>query len=154
MSGVTLANNFISIYQCCCMGFGMGASVMTSRYWGMKNIESLKKTVTIMFRGVLLLGLLFSFATLIMPFSIMGLFSKEEFVIQAGTSYFMISIPCYLLMGYSMTTSLVLRSVGKADIPLFSSIGAFLSIYFLNGFLFLEIWGLLEWRKGARRWVL
>lgn len=120
----------------------------------MKNIESLKKTVTIMFRGVLLLGLLFSFATLIMPFSIMGLFSKEEFVIQAGTSYFMISIPCYLLMGYSMTTSLVLRSVGKADIPLFSSIGAFLSIYFLTGFLFLEIWGLLEWRKGARRWVL
>lgn len=98
----------------------------------MKNIESLKKTVTIMFRGVLLLGLLFSFATLIMPFSIMGLFSKEEFVIQAGTSYFMISIPCYLLMGYSMTTSLVLRSVGKADIPLFSSIGAFFINIFFN----------------------
>ncbi len=132
MSGVTLANNFISIYQCCCMGFGMGASVMTSRYWGMKNIASLKKTVSIMFRGVLLLGLAFSIATLLMPSGIMGLFSPEDAVIHAGVSYFMISIPCYLLMGYSMTTSLVLRSVGKANIPLFSSIGAFFINIFFN----------------------
>lgn len=132
MSGVTLANNFISIYQCCCMGFGMGASVMTSRYWGMKNMVSLKKTVVIMFRGVFLLGLVFSLVTLVAPSGIMGLFSNEEAVIYSGRSYFMISIPCYLLLGYSLTTSLVLRSVGKANIPLFSSVGAFFINIFFN----------------------
>lgn len=137
MSGVTLANNFISIYQICCMGFGMGASVMTSRYWGMKNLESLKKTVTIMFRGVLLLGIVFSIVTLITPFGIMNLFSDEEAVIRSGVSYFLVSVPCYLLMGYSLTASLVLRSVGKANIPLFSSIGAFfLNIFFNWVFIF------------------
>ncbi len=30
------------------MGIGMGASVMTSRFWGMKDLEALKRTVTLM----------------------------------------------------------------------------------------------------------
>ena len=37
LSAVSLANSFISIYQIFCMGLGMGASVLVSRYWGMKQ---------------------------------------------------------------------------------------------------------------------
>jgi len=37
LSATSLANSFISIYQIFCMGLGMGASVLVSRYWGMKN---------------------------------------------------------------------------------------------------------------------
>ena len=36
LSATSLANSFISIYQIFCMGLGMGASVLVSRYWGMK----------------------------------------------------------------------------------------------------------------------
>ena len=39
------------------MGLGMGASVLTARYWGMKELDSLKKAVTIMLRLVLCLSL-------------------------------------------------------------------------------------------------
>lgn len=132
MSGATLANQFINIFQICCMGLGMGASVLTSRYWGMKNIESLKKSVVLMHRMMFVLALLFSAATFFLPRNIMGLFSTEDAVITAGAAYFMISIPCYLLLGFSLTTSLVLRSVGKANIALFSSIGAFFINIFFN----------------------
>lgn len=132
MSGATLANNFISIFQCCCMGFGMGASVLTSRYWGMKNMDSLKKSVVLMLRGVFLISSIFALVTLLMPSQIMGLFTKEAEVIHAGTDYFLISVPCYYLLGFSLTTSLVLRSVGRANIPLISSIGAFFMNVFFN----------------------
>ena len=37
LSAVALANQFINIYQFSCMGLGQGASIMTSRFWGMKN---------------------------------------------------------------------------------------------------------------------
>ena len=37
LSATSLANSFISIYQIFCMGLGMGASVLVSRYWGMKK---------------------------------------------------------------------------------------------------------------------
>lgn len=31
------ANSFINVYHILCMGLGMGASVLVSRYWGMKK---------------------------------------------------------------------------------------------------------------------
>ena len=35
LSATSLANSFITIYHIFCMGLGMGASVLVSRYWGM-----------------------------------------------------------------------------------------------------------------------
>lgn len=132
MSGATLANNFIHIFQCCCMGFGMGASVLTSRFWGMKNMDSLKKSVVLMLRGVFILSSLFALATLFFPAGIMRLFTGEDAVVSSGVAYFMISVPCYYLLGFSLTISLVLRSVGKANVPLISSIFAFFINIFFN----------------------
>ncbi len=39
LSAASLANQFISIYHIFCMGIGMGASVLVSRYWGMRELE-------------------------------------------------------------------------------------------------------------------
>ena len=47
LSASALAGQFISLFQICCMGIGMGANVLTSRFWGMKDLQSLKKAVTI-----------------------------------------------------------------------------------------------------------
>lgn len=50
LSGTSLANQYISLYHICCMGIAMGASVLTARFWGMENIEDLKRTITLMLR--------------------------------------------------------------------------------------------------------
>lgn len=132
MSGATLANSFIGIFQICCMGIGMGASVLISRYWGMKDMGSLKKSVALMHRITFALASFFCAVTFLFPEAIMRLYSKEQVVISAGTSYLIISIPCYFLLGFSLTTSLALRCVGKANIALYSSIGAFFINIFFN----------------------
>lgn len=41
LSASSLANQFINIYHICCMGIGMGASVMVARFWGMQDSHSL-----------------------------------------------------------------------------------------------------------------
>ena len=33
LSASSLAGQFITLFQICCMGIGMGASVLTSRFW-------------------------------------------------------------------------------------------------------------------------
>ncbi len=132
MSSATLANNFISLFQVMCMGFGMGASVLTSRFYGMQARDSMKKAVNIMFRLELVVVLFFSLATALFPGKIMGLFTSDSDIINAGTGYLLISIPCYFLNGYALTTSLVLRSVGKATVPLISSICSFFINIFFN----------------------
>ena len=60
LSAVSLANQFISIFHIFCMGIGMGASVLVSRYYGMKDKPALKKTVSIMLRLCIALSLFFS----------------------------------------------------------------------------------------------
>ncbi len=132
MSSATLANNFISLFQVMCMGFGMGASVLTSRFYGMQARDSMKKAVNIMFRLELVVVLFFSLATALFPGKIMGMFTSDSDIIKAGTGYLLISIPCYFLNGYALTTSLVLRSVGKATVPLISSICSFFINIFFN----------------------
>lgn len=132
MSGVTLANNFISIYQIMCMGLGMGASVLTSRFFGMREQQSLKKTVVLMFRLEFVIATLFALVTLLVPGGIMKIYTPDADVIAVGIGYLLISIPCYYLNGYAVTTSLILRSVGKATVPLLSSVCSFFINIFFN----------------------
>ena len=74
LSATSLANSFISIYHIFCMGLGMGASVLVSRYWGMKKANdgheeeaghALKQTVCLMLRITVALAAIFAliFAT-------------------------------------------------------------------------------------------
>lgn len=62
----------------------------------------------------------------------MGLFTAEEEVIRQGTGYLLISIPCYYLNGVAVTSSLMLRSVGKAHVPLLASCCSFFLNIFCN----------------------
>ncbi len=153
LSATSLANSFISIYHIFCMGLGMGASVLVSRYWGMKRAaedeavrfqnennsrdaaesmkkaenagHALKQTVSMMLRITLILAALFAFATFIMPGVLMKMYTKEAEIIRLGSIYFEYSVVTYFFLGASLVCTIVLRSVGQVRLPLFVSIGAF-----------------------------
>ena len=132
LSASALANQFISIFQICCMGIGMGASVLTSRFWGMQDKASLRKAITIMLRLCFVFGLVFTLATIITPEGLMRIYTNDPAIIEAGASYFRWSIPCYWLLGFSLTCTIVLRSVGQVRLPLVCSICAFFVNVFFN----------------------
>lgn len=133
LSATSLANQFINIYHICCMGIGMGASVLTARFWGMKDISSLKKTITIMLRMCIFLAIfVFMLPTIVCPEKLMAIYTLDENVIAQGILYYRWMIPCYLLQGLSLTCTIVLRSVGQVKIPLRSSIAAFFVNLFFN----------------------
>lgn len=134
LSATSLANSFIAIYHILCMGLGMGASVLVSRYWGMMHSEnedkeaahtSLKQTVAIMLRLTLLLAFLFFLVTVIIPDKLMLMYTDEAMPITLGTEYFRYSIVTYFFLGTSLTTTIVLRSVGSVKLPLYVSMGSF-----------------------------
>ena len=125
LSAVSLANQFISIFHIFCMGIGMGASVLVSRYYGKGDNDSLKKTVSIMLRLCLLMALLFCEATLFFPRGIMRIYTVESPIIAYGEEYLDWSVLSYFFMGLSTTCTIVLRNVKQMKIPLYTSIGAF-----------------------------
>ncbi len=125
LSAVSLANQFINIYHIFCMGIGMGASVLVARYYGMKDRPALKKTVAVMLRLCILLSVLFSVATAVIPEAVMRIYTKELDIISEGVVYLKYSIVTYALLGLSLTSTIVLRNVGQVKLPLYTSIGAF-----------------------------
>jgi putative MATE family efflux protein len=132
LSGSSLANEFINIFHILCMGMGCGAAVLTAQFWGKKDIKSLKYSVTIMMRICLALAALFTIVTLAAPSFIMSIFTDDAAVIEKGRIYFLWSTPTYLLMGISLTLTLILRSVRKVMVPLWTSIICFFVNIFFN----------------------
>lgn len=132
LSASSLAGQFISLFQICCMGIGMGASVLTSRFWGMKDLHSLKKAVTIMLQFLLVFAGVFTIATIVAPDLIMRIYTPDTPLIEYGVIYLRWMIPTYLCMGLSLTCTIVLRTVGQTLIPLICSICAFFVNVFCN----------------------
>lgn len=136
LSATSLANSFITIYHIFCMGLGMGASVLVSRYWGMKSAatteketrdaeRALKQTVALMLRITLSLAAVFAIAILVMPETIMRMYNDEPEILRLGARYFRYSLVTFFFLGSSLVCTIVLRSVGSVKLPLFVSIGAF-----------------------------
>lgn len=140
LSASSLAGQFINIFQICCMGIGMGASVLTARFWGMKDHHSLKQTITIMLRFCLLFSTVFTILTLFFPTLIMHLYSQDLEIVNYGRLYLKWILPTYYCMGLSLTCTIVLRSVGQVKIPLICSVLAFFVNIFFNWiFIFGEL---------------
>ena len=136
LSATSLANSFISVFQIFCMGLGMGASVLVSRYWGIKRStesdkekedagKALKQTVCLVLRLNIILATLFALATLFIPGLIMKTYTDMQPIIDLGIDYFKWSVLTYYFVGISLVVTIVLRSVGQVFYPLIVSIGAF-----------------------------
>ena len=132
IAGSSLANQFISIYQVMCLGIGVGATVLTARYWGAKRIDLLKKSVTIMIRIALVLAVLFFLASLFIPNAIMTIYTNEEEIIREGAVYLRWSSVTFFLTGVCLPLTQVLRSFGFTKVSLYGSIGAFFINIFFN----------------------
>ena len=139
LSAVSLANQFINIFHIFCMGIGMGASVLVARYYGMKDQNSLKSTVSIMLRLCLSMASLFCIATILLPRQIMKIYTIEEAIISSGSTYLSYSVITYFLLGLSLTCTIVLRNVGQVKIPLYTSVAAFFINVFQHTILLLIV---------------
>ena len=132
MSATALANQYVNIFHICCMGIGMGASVLTARFFGMKDDLNLKRALTIMLRFCFGLSLLFTVPAIRTPGTLMRVYTPDQTIIMEGLKYYRFSWPCLILQGLSLTCTLVLRTTGQVQLPLYTSIGAFFVNVFFN----------------------
>jgi putative MATE family efflux protein len=144
LSSVSLANTFIHVFQIFCMGIGRGFCTHLA-FWGMQDLPSLRKVVTIMLRLVLGFGGFFTLVTIFIPHLYADLYPDAELIAE-GMRYFAWSIPSYLLLGFSLTCTIVLRSTGQVRLPLISSLVAFFVNIFFN-------WLFIFGNLGAPGWV-
>ncbi|MBE9918226.1 MATE family efflux transporter [Paenibacillus donghaensis] len=111
LSGVALANQLQFILQMLVMGAAEGLVILSSRSWGAKNMEAVKKAASIGMRIALLVSVVMWIVVLLFPEGCMSLFTNEERVIQEGAQY--LRIICFSYVFFAVTNMLLasLRSV-------------------------------------------
>lgn len=127
LGATTQANQFITLFTFAAMGISMGASVLSARYYGAKDKDSLKKVVAIALRFAVTLGAFFTLLDVFFSEQIIRLYFRgdEAAVICDGITYLRWSVPTFLLMSLSLVCTNIMRSVGQNHIPLIASGCAF-----------------------------
>ncbi|MCZ8515343.1 MATE family efflux transporter [Paenibacillus filicis] len=116
LSGVAIANQIQFVLQMLVMGVVEGLVIMASRYWGAKDIKSIKKISSIGMRLSIVVGLIMWAVVFFFPHSCLALFTNNESVISEGAKY--VQIICFSYIFFSITSILLatLRSVETVKI--------------------------------------
>lgn len=116
MSAAALANQLF--YMLMIIGFGIanGSNVLIAQYWGRGDTENIRRILSVMYKVVLAVGILFSAVALLAPGAVMSFFTTDEAVISEGIKY--LKIMGWVAILYAMTTSTacMFRSVGSVTI--------------------------------------
>lgn len=137
IAAASFANQFYSFFQFICMGLGSGAVVMSSQFWGRHEYGSMRRTAAMAMRVTTAICAVFTAVSVAFPAVILRIFTNQQAVIEVGAPYMRLIGCTFLLSGLSSTATYLLRSVGKVNVPLIGSAGAFaLNVFFNWVFIF------------------
>ncbi|MBE7017958.1 MAG: MATE family efflux transporter [Ruminococcaceae bacterium] len=144
IAAAAFGNQFYSLFQFICMGLGSGAIVMSSQFWGRKELEPMRTVAAIALRVSFVFCAVFTAFSVAFPNLIMRIFTNEAAVVEAGTEYMRIIGLTFVMAGLSSTATYLLRSVGNVKVPLLGSAIAFVLNLFFN-------WVFIFGKLGAPR---
>lgn len=132
ISGSSLANQYYFIFNVLCLGMGGGAAVITGQYWGKKDRDSINQTLSLMLKICTTIAIIFSIITFLFPTQIMSFYTKDRAIIESGAKYLKITAFIFLFHGLSLTTVIVMRTVGVVRLGFYTSCFSFFINVFFN----------------------
>ncbi|GAE07165.1 MATE family efflux transporter [Paenibacillus sp. JCM 10914] len=132
LSGVALATQIQFLLHMLVMGVCEGLVIMSSRFWGAKDMDSIKKSASIGMRLTIALSLVMWAVIFFLPHEVLSIFTKDANVIAAGAEY--LSIICFSYVFFAITSSLLatLRSVETVKIGFVVSLSTLIINIILN----------------------
>ncbi|MFM1538948.1 MATE family efflux transporter [Helcococcus bovis] len=132
IAAVGLVNQFVFFFFVACFGVCSTGSVFFAQYFGDKDINSVRKYLTIIVQFSILIGVIFTVFSLLYPYQIMRILIPDESVINVGISYLRLISLTFLITAISQCFNTVLRSCNRAKEPLMVSIVSFFVNVFFN----------------------
>ncbi len=132
ISAVGLANKVFFVFSLLVFGCCSGVGVLASQFSGNRDTKNIKKVMGL----ALLIGLVssafFVIPSLLCPNLVMSIFTNSEGTIAIGAKYLVIAALSYPFTAVSNVLVAMLRSVGKAKIPVATSLLTILINVVLN----------------------
>lgn len=132
LSASSLANQPFFILSLVCFGLAGASTVLSAQYWGKRDTASIRSIYSIILKAAFVISMLMELAVLLLPRTIMGLYSNNDEIIEAGISYLRIIGFAYVLFGLSNTMICCIRSIELVKISVVVNITSFFVNVFLN----------------------
>lgn len=144
LSAVSLAGQIQFVFNLFLAALTIGTSMFAAQYWGKGDTDAVERIMGIVLRAALGIALVFFLATLIIPASLMRIFTPDQSLIEKGVLYLRVVGISYLLTGASQIYLCIMKNSGHAaKSTVISSTAVVLNIV-LNAVL---IFGLLGFPK-------
>ena len=158
IAAASLASQPVFVFTVVHFGLSGGSSVLTAQFWGSKDVESLKKTMGLMYRISAVISMGFFGVCQLAGARILGVMSSDPEVQALGLIYLHTVSWGFLFQGVTLCTMAVLRSVRTVRIAVVTSMGAcvfnvvgnYLLIYGHGGFPALGVRGAAIATMAAR----
>lgn len=113
LAGVGSANQVYMLFSMMCFGFYSGASVYVAQYWGIRDVKTIKKLISIDYTvGVSIAAIMTAIAFIFAP-QLIWIFSRDELVIGYGSDYLRIACFTYIIVAITMTISFNSRAIQR-----------------------------------------
>lgn len=124
IAGVGAANKLFFLLNLFLFGMSSGSSILTAQYWGVKDINSIKRVYGLSLTFAIGGSFLFSLMAIAFPSFVMSVFTTDSIVIEEGANYMRIVGFSYIFTSITFITAFVLRSTNNVKLPLYVTVVA------------------------------
>lgn len=137
MSGVSLATQITFVHSLFMETLVFGSTIVNAQYWGKGDRETPRKIFCLILRYAFLVSLLFTLASVLIPETLMRIFTSEAALIEVGAGYLRVVSVSYLFSGISQCYLCFMKTSERAtQSTLISAIAVFVNIGLNAVFIF------------------
>lgn len=124
VAAVGVANQIFFLMNLLVFGVVSGAAIFTAQFWGKHDINNIRKVLSVSI--ILAIGgaLIFFLLAEFFPAFLLGIYSKDPAVVEAGSAYLRIMACSFVFFAITASYGTVLRSTGDVRTPLVVSLAA------------------------------
>ena len=122
VGAVGLCAQFSSLMFSCYWGFVGGGMLFYAQYWGAKDHDGINRAYGLTFTCMMTVGILFGLTGLLLPETVLRLYTDEPVFWPIGRRYLSIVALGYPLTTFSMCMAALLRSTERVKLPFYGAI--------------------------------
>lgn len=116
LSASSLAGQIAFIFSLFYGAFVFGLTVLAAQYWGKGDKKTAEEVLAITMRYSLLVGLIFTLTTALLPKQIMMIFTSDSMLIESGAKYLRMVSLSYLLTGFTQAYFGMMKVCSRAKL--------------------------------------
>lgn len=117
-----VANQVFYVYSILLFGIYSGAAVFLSQFWGKEDVAGIRRTMGYMLVPGIAFSLVFTLGAEFFPDTLLGIYTSDPAVVEAGRGYLRIIGLSYMLNGITFAYAFTCRCTGRVKLPMLSSV--------------------------------